>query len=115
MIYLHKAILLSPKGSYIDHINNNTLDNRQCNLRICSNRENLLNRSAPKNNTSGYKGVQYLPRLKNGKNPYSASISTNGKSNHLGYYSTAEAAATAYNESAIKLFGEFAWLNKIKW
>ena len=54
---LHRLILDAPPGKHVDHINGDTLDNRKCNLRLCSIRENLLNRGPNKNNTSGYKGV----------------------------------------------------------
>lgn len=41
--YLHRIITDAKKGQVVDHINHNTLDNRKCNLRICTASENSLN------------------------------------------------------------------------
>lgn len=109
--YLHRLILKAKKGQYVDHINGNTLDNRRENLRICLNKENLRNRPRQKNNVSGFKGVHMA---KNKTNPYSAKITVDGKSTHLGYFKTALEAAVAYNTAAIKCFGKFAYLNVIE-
>jgi len=62
--YLHRLILGFPKDKVIDHINGNTLDNRESNLRACLTRENSRNRGLSKNNTSGFKGV-YFSRVTN--------------------------------------------------
>jgi hypothetical protein len=44
-ITMHHAIMGVPeKGLMIDHINGNGLDNRRCNLRIVTNRENCQNK-----------------------------------------------------------------------
>lgn len=43
-IMKHKYPLLVFDGMHIDHINRNSLDNRESNLRICTNQENQLNR-----------------------------------------------------------------------
>lgn len=58
--YLHRIILTAPEGVYIDHINGNTLDNRKENLRICTDGENVSNRTKlGTNNTSGILGVRF--------------------------------------------------------
>ena len=44
---------------------------------------------------------------------YRALIQFKGKYIHLGMARTAEEAALIYNKDAIKLFGEYAYLNKI--
>lgn len=44
VIQLHRFIMNAPKGTVVDHINHDIKDNRKCNLRICTQRENVLNR-----------------------------------------------------------------------
>lgn len=99
--YLHRLIKGSPDG-YVDHINRNTLDNRNENLRVCNNQMNQGNAKLKKNNTSGYRGVY---KLKNGK--YQAKIMFNRKSKSLGVFDTAQEASIAYQTKAKELFGEF--------
>jgi hypothetical protein len=105
--FLHRAVLSVPVGHVIDHINGNTLDNRRCNLRVCTPGENAKNRGPYKNNTTRFKGVCYVARL--GK--FRASIGCDGIKHRLGWFDTAEAAAAAYNKAALDLHGEFARLN----
>lgn len=107
LIVLSRVVIGAPKGKCVDHINGDTLDNRKCNLRICTKAENQRNTRLYKNNTSGYKGV-----LRNG--PYwRANIRVNKKAYNLGSYKTKEEAALAYNEGAKKFYGEFARPNII--
>lgn len=81
--YLHRVILDAPKDMYVDHINGNTLDNRKNNLRICTNRENVSNRTKlGTNNTSGILGV----RFDNRRNKWYADIQYKGKCMFLGYF-----------------------------
>lgn len=49
----------SESENTIDHINNNTLDNRNKNLREASSRIQKINRRRMKNNKSGYVGVSF--------------------------------------------------------
>lgn len=106
-VRLHRIITNCPDDMMVDHINHDILDNRMCNLRICTNRENIRNRGAQKNNKStGVKGV-----WPNGKNGYMARIKTKDEPLYLGTFPTIKQASDAYDEAAIKYFGEFACLN----
>lgn len=108
-VLMHRKIMSAPKGMEIDHINNDKLDNRKSNLRLCTVDENSRNRKLTKRNTHGYKGVKYDKRRKN----WSAQISHKYKKYHLGTFTTVIEAAKAYNEGAKKYHGEFASLNDV--
>ena len=92
-----------------DHIDGNGLNNSRGNLRKCSNAENIRNSKIRKDNSSGYKGVSF----KRSNNKFQVRIRINARDIHLGLFKTALEAARAYNESAIKYFGEFARLNDV--
>ena len=112
-IPMHRFIMLFPKDIEIDHIDHNTLNNQKYNLRICTFHQNRMNRKLNKNNKTGYKGVFISKRIVRDKT-YSyiqAYIKVNNKSIYLGHYDTVENAAMAYDNAAVKYFGEFANLN----
>lgn len=92
----------------IDHRNHDTLDNTWINLRLAAHPQNGMNKKAKRTSASGYKGVHFHhhERWKYTK-PWIAQI--NHK--HIGRFATAEEAARAYDAEAVKLFGEFAYLN----
>jgi len=103
---LHRIIMNAPKGVIIDHINGNTLDNRKCNLRICTHSQNSCNSKRRVDNTSGYKGVTFRKGSKTNK--WAAHIGINGVNKALGCYPTPEEAYAAYCKAAKELHGEFA-------
>jgi len=107
---MHRLLIHAPKGMEVDHINGNGLDNRICNLRICTRSQNQINKGLQKNNTTGYKGVSFIKKHRK----YRATIRINGKSMYLGEFESAKGAAFAYDNKAKELFGNFAKLNFVE-
>lgn len=105
---MHRLILETPKGMVSDHINGNRLDNRRDNLRIATYAENARNKGNQAH-TSIYKGVGW----KKDNNLWQVRIHIGDKWHHVGLYEEEIAAAVAYNEKAIEVFGEHARLNVI--
>jgi hypothetical protein len=105
-IRMHRFILKPPPGKQVDHINGNGLDNRRCNLRVCTNSENQQNRHKVCSN-SGFKGVSWDKN----ENKWRTKIGVKGKTIHIGYYDEKLDAAHAYDVAANSYFGVFAKLN----
>lgn len=101
--FLHRAICGSPSGLDVDHINGNGLDNRRCNLRVCSRSENLMNQKISKANKTGVKGVH---RTKSGV--FVAQIKKNGKGIYLGRFDLLNDAALARIAAEKEMFGQFS-------
>jgi hypothetical protein len=108
-ISLHRFIILAPKGTLVDHVNLNKLDNRKENLRIVNATESARHTGMSKNNTSGYKGVTWSKREKK----WHSQIFVNYRNINLGVFDDKKEAAKAYNEAAIKYHGIYTVLNKI--
>lgn len=114
--YLHREVANPPIGLWVDHINRDKLDNRSCNLRWVTPKENAQNRPsvsyvdrkqfAVKNSTTGMRGVMYKPKQSMIK-PWYVSC----RKKHIGNFRTKEEAAHAYDIEALKNYGDKAILN----
>lgn len=105
-ILLHRLIINAPKGSPVDHKNHNVFDCRKANLRICTNQQNVFNRT-PKNGKIA--GVRKTPSGK-----WVAEIQHNRIKYYLGTFSTEEDAIQARLEKEKELFREFSYNESIK-
>jgi hypothetical protein len=88
---------------WIDHIDNDKLNNTISNLRWCSSQENNHNRSLSKNNTSSIKGVSWNKRF----NKWEVYIMFNYKRIHIGLFTNLEDAKIARQNKAKELYGDF--------
>lgn len=109
--YMHRQINNTPIGLYTDHINGNKLDNRRNNLRVVTKSQNSANSSKRSDNlSSNYRGV----RRNTASSTFMARIRKDGIVYYIGSFKTQLEAATAYNEKALQLFGEYAKLNVLE-
>ncbi len=102
-VFIHRYLMNPKQNEIVDHINNNPLDNRISNLRICTSSENSHNR---KIKVDKYAGV-----YKNKNGNYGAQITKDEISYRLGTYLTEEEAARAYDTKARELYGTNAKTN----
>jgi len=105
-VLMHRLIMHEPTSG-VDHQDLNGLNNQRSNLRLATQPQNMHNTSAPRNNTSGYKGVSF--HKASGK--WRADICVEGKRIALGLFPSPEEAADAYDRVAVANFGEFARVN----
>lgn len=104
-VFLHRYIFnCVDHDKYIDHINRDRLDNRYCNLRQCTQKENSRNRSFRIDNKSGYTGVCFHKLRKK----WIAKIGVDMKVIHLGYFEDKKLASDAYRKASLKYHKEFS-------
>jgi hypothetical protein len=101
-ILMHRQIMNPPQGKVVDHKNGNGLDNRRCNLRICSAQENAWNCRPHADKTSS----QFIGVVPHG-DKWMARV---GKE-YLGVFDDEVEAAKTRDRRALELYGEHAWLN----
>lgn len=94
-IYLHRIVIGAGCGQEVDHINRDPLDNRRCNLRLCTRSQNNMNKC----------GVRGVNRFRKG---WRARIKKNRKDIHLGLFKTKKAAIEARVHAEKVLFGNFS-------
>ncbi len=104
MIYMHREIMNAPPGMVVDHIDHNTLNNRRCNLRVCTQEQNYAN-AGPRGAASGFVGVHRC----GGK--WEAGIAWHGVYHYCGRFDDPVEAAKARDRKAHELHGELAYIN----
>ena len=78
---LHTYLMGKEKGMEVDHINRDTLDNRRCNLRLVTHRQNMWN-------TNDNRNVYFAKD----RNKWRVEVTENGIKKSLGAYSSRDEA-----------------------
>lgn len=107
LVGLHRYIMNYYGDDFVDHINNNPLDNRRENLRIVTAKQNSQNKSSHSNSTSKYIGVS----KNTASNKWVSNITVDGKLVYLDSFDTEIEAAECRDEATRKYFGEFGNYN----
>lgn len=112
-IHMHRVVAerhgLKLDGLQVDHIDRSGLNNQQANLRVATRSQNNANAGLRKDNTSGFKGVFWHRHTRT----WQAQIRVSGRHISLGRFDDPREAARAYNDAAVKHFGEFSCLNPL--
>lgn len=107
IIYMHIQLMNYPQNITVDHNDGNGLNDQRSNLRLATQSQQKMNTTKNSRNTSGFKGVCWDKT----HNKWRVRIGVNGKKINVGRFDNPIDAARAYDEAAIKYFGEFAKLN----
>jgi hypothetical protein len=102
---IHRMIFLFHRGylpEFIDHKDNNYLNNRIENLRECTREQNNRNSTIRADNTTGVKCV--YPH----RNKFIAHLRFNGKQNYLGIFDTIEEAEYVVKRYREEHHGDYA-------
>ena len=98
-IFIYNLIMDNLDKTFIvDHINNNPLDNRKCNLRKTDFNGNMKNKKVASNNTSGVKGVSFCKK----EQKWKAYININKKRINLGTFSNKDDAINARRKADVE-------------
>ena len=93
--YAHRLAWLYMTGNWpeqqIDHVDGVKSNNAWSNLREATNKQNNENQSIKSNNKSGFRGVHFDDKSQK----WRAMVGNNGKSIHVGWFTSAEDAGKA--------------------
>lgn len=101
LLFMHKLITGTDKGTIVDHINRNPLDNRRSNLRAVTATENNINRKVSSSNNTGFAGICWHKKA----NKWSVEIKAYGKRYYIGLFEDMADAIGARFTSELEYFG----------
>jgi hypothetical protein len=114
-IQLPRLIMKPPADMVVDHINNNPLDNRRCNLRVCTQKENMQNTFKHFNNekptSSRFKGV-CCEKNRMGRVRWTATVRIKDETKRIGRYKSEIVAALVYDYFSNKHYKDFSRTNE---
>jgi hypothetical protein len=104
---MHRLLVGAAHGTFVDHRNGIRHDNQRHNIRVCTPKENALNKHG------AWGASKYMGVAKAHKNKWRAYItnSETGKQVPLGYFVDQVDAALAYDKAACEFHLEFVWVN----
>jgi hypothetical protein len=108
-LYMHRIVAKTPKGMVCDHINHDTLDNRESQLRNLTPKQSNMNMRLRKDNELGIRGVR-----KTDSGCYTARLICEGKKVLQKNFKTVEEAVKARKDAEAKYFGEFAYQENLE-
>jgi len=104
---VHRIVFLMHHGympEFVDHIDGNKINNSIENLRAVSQSQNQWNSKLRTDNITGYKGVRWHKHAKK----WTAKITMNKKTKHLGYFDDIELADLVVQMAREKYHGKYA-------
>ena len=93
-----------PSGFFVDHKDGNGHNNKETNLRLATNSQNLHNSISNSRNTSGHRGVTWS----RASQKWQAQIQHNKRQIIIGLFSSIEEAAQAYRNKSLELNGPYS-------
>ncbi len=105
-VRMHRVIMNTPPDLECDHINHNTLDNREINLRNVTHAQNHMNVDTRADNLLGHRGI-----TKAG-NSYRARLWIDGKRVYDEVFKTVEDAVEKRAQVEKEHFGEFRYMEQ---
>jgi hypothetical protein len=108
VVFMHRVVAKTPDGMLCDHIHQNTLDNREEELRNVTYSQSNMNRRTPKKNKFGITGIS---RYSEGSG-YTATLYFEKKRVLYKAFPTLDEAIAARKEAEIKYFGQYAMEEK---
>jgi len=111
MLYLHRYLTDAKENEYVDHRDQDGLNNLESNFRITTNANNLKHRKgANKNNKTGYRNISYIKK----EDIYRVQFQVDGKNTRFGDFKKLEDAVKFADIKRKELYGDYSGKSEIK-